>query len=79
MLFLNLAGIDAKVKSNIKETVKSQSIKKEALGIDISALICDMNSVVNDNFNQLNQKETEIKTISLIFTVLLRIRKRRPI
>ena len=29
-----LAGLDAKVKSIIKETVKSQSIKKEALSFD---------------------------------------------
>ena len=30
----NLAGLDAKVKSIIKETVKSQSIKREAIEFD---------------------------------------------
>ena len=51
---LNLAGIDVKVKSIIKETVKRQSIKIEALGNDISDLTCDMSCVVHDNFNQVN-------------------------
>ena len=32
----NLAGLDAKVKSIIKETVKSQSIKKDAINFDSS-------------------------------------------
>ena len=35
---VNLAGIDDKVKRIIKDTVKSQSIKKEALSFDISSL-----------------------------------------
>ena len=48
------AGMDAKVKNIIKETVRSQSIKKEAIGNDISALICNFSSVVNDNFNHVN-------------------------
>ena len=34
----NLAGIDDKVKRIIKDTVKSQSIKKEALSFAISSL-----------------------------------------
>ena len=38
----NLAGLDAKVKSIIKETVKSQSIKKEAVAFDSSLLECDL-------------------------------------
>ena len=38
----NLAGLDAKVKSIIKETVKSQSIKKEAISFDSSLLKCDL-------------------------------------
>ena len=33
-----LAGLDAKVKSIIKDTVKSQSIKKEAISFDHSLL-----------------------------------------
>ena len=37
-----LAGLDAKVKSIIKETVKSQSIKKEAINFDSSLLECDL-------------------------------------
>ena len=40
----NLAGRDAKVKSIIKETVKSQSIKKEAIEFDQSLLECDLTS-----------------------------------
>ena len=40
----NLAGLDAKVKSIIKETVKSQSIKKEAIYFDPSLLECDLTS-----------------------------------
>ena len=35
---VNLAGIDDKVKLSIKDTVKSQSIKKEALAFDIASL-----------------------------------------
>ena len=37
-----LAGLDAKVKNIIKETVKSQSIKKEAMYCDPSLLECDL-------------------------------------
>ena len=40
----NMAGLDAKVKSIIKETVKSQSIKKEAISFDLSLLECDLTS-----------------------------------
>ena len=38
----NMAGLDAKVKSIIKETVKSQSIKKEGIMFDASLLECDL-------------------------------------
>ena len=40
----NLAGLDAKVKSIIEETVKRQSIKKEAIYFDPSLLECDLTS-----------------------------------
>ena len=39
-----MAGLDAKVKSIINETVKSQSIKKEAITFDSSLLECDLTS-----------------------------------
>ena len=39
-----MAGLDAKVKSIIKETVKSQSIKKEAISLYSSLLECDLTS-----------------------------------
>ena len=38
----NLAGLDAKVKSIIKDTVKSHSIKREAIEFDQSLLECDL-------------------------------------
>jgi len=38
----NLAGLDAKVKSIIKDTVKSHSIKREAIKFDQSLLECDL-------------------------------------
>ena len=44
----NLAGLDAKVKSIIADTVKSQSIKKEAILFDTSLLECDVISSVSD-------------------------------
>ena len=37
-----MAGLDAKVKSIIKETVKGQSIKKEVMSFDSSLLECDL-------------------------------------
>ena len=40
----NLDGFDAKVKSIIKETVKSQSIKREAIEFDQSRLECELTS-----------------------------------
>ena len=40
----NMAGLFAKVKSVITETVKSQSIKKEAITFDSSLLECDVTS-----------------------------------
>ena len=39
-----MAGLDAKVKSIIKETVKSASIKKEAITFDSSLLECDLST-----------------------------------
>ena len=38
------AGLDAKVKHIIKETVKSQSIKKEAMYFDPALFECDLTS-----------------------------------
>ena len=38
----NLAGLDAKVKSIIKEIVKSHFIKKDAITFDASLLECDL-------------------------------------
>ena len=39
-----LAGLDAKVKDIIKETVTSQSIEKEAIYFDQALLECDLTS-----------------------------------
>ena len=47
-----LAGLDAKVKSIIKDTVKSQSIKKESLYFDTSLLECDLTTDVNTQSSQ---------------------------
>ena len=38
----NFANLDAKVKSIIKDTVKSQSIKKEAILFDSSLIECEL-------------------------------------
>jgi len=38
----NLAGLDAKVKSIIKDTVKPHSIKRDAIEFDQSLLECDL-------------------------------------
>ena len=40
-----MAGLDAKVISIIKDTFKSQSIKKEAISFDSSLLECDLTSM----------------------------------
>ena len=47
-----LAGLDAKVKSIIKYTVKSQSIKKESLYFDSSLLECELTSDINPQSSQ---------------------------
>ena len=39
-----LSGLDAKVKSIIKDTVKSTSIKKETMDFDQSLLECELTS-----------------------------------
>ena len=44
----NLASLDAKVKSIIKETVKSQSIKKGAILFDSSLIECELVSEAID-------------------------------
>ena len=44
----NLASLDAKVKSIIKDNVKSQSIKKEAILFDPSLIECDLVSEAID-------------------------------
>ena len=49
---VNLAGIDDNVKRIIKETVKSQSVKKEALAFDISALT-NINATTPENTTRL--------------------------
>jgi len=46
-----LAGLDAKVKSIIKETVKSQFIKKEAISFDSSLLECDLTNTGHGQFS----------------------------
>ena len=38
----NMAGLDAKVKSIIKDTVKSHSIKRDAIEVDQSLLDCEL-------------------------------------
>ena len=40
-----MAGLGAQVKSIIKDTVKSQSIKKKAITFDPSLLDCDLTSI----------------------------------
>ena len=45
----NLANLDAKVKSIIKETVKSTSIKKESMMFDPSLIECDLTGNAIDN------------------------------
>ena len=40
-----MAGLDAKVITIIKDTVKSQSIKKESMYFDSSLLECDLTSM----------------------------------
>ena len=47
-----LAGLDAKVKSIIKDTVKIQSIKKESLYFDPSLLECELTSNANIQSSQ---------------------------
>ena len=47
-----LAGLDAKVKSIIRDTVKSQSIKKESLYFDPSLLECELTSDANIQSSQ---------------------------
>ena len=47
-----LASLDAKVKSIIKDTVKSQSIKKESLYYDPSLLECNLTSDANIQSSQ---------------------------
>ena len=44
----NLANLDAKVKGILKETVKSQSIKKEAIMFDSSLIECQLVSEAFD-------------------------------
>ena len=44
VLIQNLAGLDAKVKNIIKETVQSKSIKREAIEFDQSLLECELTS-----------------------------------
>ena len=44
----NLENLGAKVKSIIKETVKSQSIKKEAIMFDPSLIECELASEAVD-------------------------------
>ena len=45
-----MAGLDAKVKSIIKETAKSQSIKKEVIAFDSSLLECDLTNTGHGQF-----------------------------
>ena len=44
----SLSGIEDKVKRIINETVKNQSIKKEALMFDLSLLDCDLTATTDD-------------------------------
>jgi len=50
-----LAGLDAKVKSIIKETVKSQSIKQGSMYFDPSLLECELTSDINFQNSQNSQ------------------------
>ena len=54
-----MAGLDAKVKSIIKETVKSQFIKKDAIIFDASLLECDL---TNKEFNSHSFTESSAST-----------------
>ena len=63
-----LAGLDAKVKNIIKDTVKIQSIKKESLYFNPSLLECELTS--NANFQSL-----KISGVFLIFILTLLLSK----
>jgi hypothetical protein len=47
-----MAGLDAKVKSIIKDTVKSHSIKWDAIEFDQSLLDCELTGAVSTRFPQ---------------------------
>ena len=48
----NMAGLDAKVKSIIKDTVKSHSIKRDAIEFDQSLLDCELTGAASTRFPQ---------------------------
>ena len=47
-----MAGLDAKVKSIIKDTVKSHSIKRDAIEFDQSLLDCELTGAASTRFPQ---------------------------
>ena len=58
----NLANVDDRVKRIIQETVKSQSIKKDALAINISTLSnMDNTLATTGNFNTINLIPRSVK------------------
>ena len=58
----NLANLDAKVKSIIKETVKSASIKKESMMFDSSLIECDLTmNAIDSRAPPLSQTQTSSK------------------
>ena len=66
-----MAGLDAKVKSIIKETVKSQFIKKEAITFDPSLLECDL-TTKEFNAQSFPQSSTSAKHPRQAETIHLR-------
>jgi hypothetical protein len=49
-----MAGLDAKVKSIIKDTVKSHSIKRDAIEFDQSLLDCELTGAASTRFLNLH-------------------------
>ena len=60
----NLAGLDAKVKSIIKDTVKSHSIKRDAIEFDQSLLECEL-TATGSNSKRFPQSATASSASSL--------------
>jgi len=57
----NFAGLDAKVESIIKETIKSEHIKKDAILYDPSLIECDITSAGNDRHISSQPSQPSLK------------------